>query len=250
MTESETEFEEQLLVFASECRDAIRYTSTLDAIYAQVFQDAALVESLNRAPIVWSTILDSLQKSAVMTVGRIFDPKSDNYSINRLLNFAERNLHLFSRELLRTRMTRSHFFLTPRQIDARVLEASEPSALVFKEIRKSLQTHRNTYETELRPMRHKLYAHRIVADQSLVTSSGGAVAKLREVVTYLEQLRMGLQGLFSDGWEISSAFSAPVLGQGSTTEAISGQVRLILRSLQEGQSFLPCESNLQKPHPT
>ena len=154
MTEAEQEFDEQLAVFSSECRDAVRYMSTLYAMYRLINEDRSKIAGLNRAPIVWNAILDALEQSVVLTVGRIFDPNPQNYSVSRLFGHAQRNVGIFAPNALRSRLC-AEGYLSSAQIEARVLASTIPAASDFIEIRKSLAIHRRAYETDLRPSRHQ-----------------------------------------------------------------------------------------------
>lgn len=233
MTEVERDFDEQLTVFSSECRDAVRYMSTLYAVHALIHEDRSLVTALQRTPIVWNAVIDALEQSVVLTLGRIFDPNQQNYNITRLVNHAQSNLSIFSPEALQSRMLEQNF-LSAAQIKAKVLAAHTPGQSDFIEIRKSLAIHKRAYEDDLRNARHKFFAHRVLADhsQKAAIDGGEEVNRLRDTVTFLERLRIGLNGLFFSGEPLLGPMDYAVMGPRSTNQAVVDQVRLILQSLR------------------
>jgi len=85
-------FENELEMFRIESESAIQYFYSWQAVHAIAAKDPSIVNLLNEAPLFWNTALGGLQNSAIVVLGRIFDPDTRNHSVSRVLSIAHSNL--------------------------------------------------------------------------------------------------------------------------------------------------------------
>ena len=65
--------------------------------------DPSVVKRLNVAPLFWGTVLVSLQKSAIIALGRVFEKEKDSkHNVARLMREAEQ-IEIFSKDALARR---------------------------------------------------------------------------------------------------------------------------------------------------
>ena len=87
-------FEIQLENFRRESATAAQYIYAEMAIQHAASKSKKLLNRLNNTPTFWLSCNTALQSSAYISLGRIFDTKS-NYNVDALLDAMEKNLELF-----------------------------------------------------------------------------------------------------------------------------------------------------------
>ena len=97
------EFETELELFRTEAESAIQCFYAWDATHAVAAKNKTVVRLLNEAPLFWNTALGALQTSALVALGRVFDPDQKNHNISRLLSIAHANPEIFSKDALAAR---------------------------------------------------------------------------------------------------------------------------------------------------
>lgn len=192
MQAAEDEFERQLEIFHSECADAVRFFYAGYGLQVSILRTPTASNGLNKAPAFWNATLDALKASTLITLGRVFDPDSRNYSLTRLIAFAHSNSQIFGAAAVRRRMQSS-----PR----RATDIYEPTPHDFRRLKKLIATRRREYETLIRPWRHKLYAHRCVVNSTELEEVPPALeaAKLQKLVSFLPRVHGLLWRLYYDG---------------------------------------------------
>lgn len=155
-------FLEELNIFRNEVESALKFLYTELSIHAIGHKDKKVFDSINTTPIFWNTILNALQHSTFITLGRIFDIGSD-HSIHVLRKLSENNIDLFSKESFKNRWLKDddrkkvdHWL--PGYIDNLYV----PSVKDFRKFRLFIAQQQKIYEKIYRPVRdhfgHKKYS--------------------------------------------------------------------------------------------
>jgi hypothetical protein len=193
MTPAEQKFEHELNVFRHDVHRGARSFCGYIGINELMQSNPAIFDLLDDAALFWMTVLAALQMDAFVTLGRIFDPKS-RHSLNRLVRMAEDNREIFSRKALaRRRGLGRHDEVADR--------AYEPSDADFRVLRKEASKWRKVYEANYRDLRHKLYAHRELADDEDIAAlfSKTSVEEIEGLFGFLLSLWYVLWELFTNG---------------------------------------------------
>lgn len=90
MTNAEEAFRRELEVFRREQEAGAQFLYAYFALHAVPYDNPAVLEWLNTAPLFWNTCAGALQMSAFIVLGRIFDQNSP-HNVDTLLRMAERN---------------------------------------------------------------------------------------------------------------------------------------------------------------
>ena len=194
------DFESQLELFRTEAESALQFFFAWDAIHAVAAKSKAVFRLLNEAPQFWNTALGALQASALVALGRVFDPDPKNHSVTRLLTLAHANLGLFSKEALAARK-RKLSASADEWLPEYLATAYVPSAEDFRSLKRHVALRRKVYEEKCRPVRHKVLAHRGVTTRE---QAGELFAKidlkeLRQLLVFLGRVYTALWNLYFNG---------------------------------------------------
>jgi hypothetical protein len=96
--EAEKIFLEELNLFRNEVESVLKFVYTEITIRTLANEDPSILSSLNKTPNFWNTILNSLQHSIFLTLGRIFDPNQKHHSLRKLVGIIKNNPKIFSEE--------------------------------------------------------------------------------------------------------------------------------------------------------
>ena len=185
------------------------------------------------APLFWNTSLASLQESAIIALGRIFDNDSP-HNVGSLLTKAE-DLRIFSKDALGHRKQGTSA-TAPEWLEDFLAQAYEPSAQDIHELGSEVRKWRRVYEATYKPLRDKIYAHRELpndAEELRAAIASTRVKELEQMCTFLISLQDALWELYENGREpiiARSAFSVLEMlsatnGGRSVPELIVKQVR-------------------------
>ena len=196
----ETEFEHELEIFRTESEGAIQFFYSWQSVRAVAAGDKAVFRALNRAPLFWNTSLGALQASTLVALGRVFDPDSNSHSVSRLLAIAHDNLGIFSKAALADRKRK----LSPTAdewLPEYLRTAYEPTSEDIRRLKRYVATRRRVYEKAYRPLRHKLFAHRVVSERAEVDAlfAKTNIRELQQVLVFLSRLYEALWQLFFNG---------------------------------------------------
>lgn len=191
------------------------------------------MKRLNNAPLFWNTILASLQESAIIALGRIFDNGSP-HNVGSLLTKAE-DLGIFSKDAL-GRRKQGTSATPPDWLENYLTQAYEPSAQDIRKLRSEARKWRRVYETNYKPLRDEVYAHLEFpndAEELHAAIASTRVKELEQMCTFLISLQDALWELYENGREpiiARSAFSVLEMlsatnGGRSVPELIVKQVR-------------------------
>ena len=200
MNQAAKEFENELETFRKETDGVIQYFYSWHAVHVIAAKDDSILRLLNQAPLFWNTTLAGLQSSVLVTLGRIFDPNTNNHSVSRLLLIAHSNLEIFSKEALANRKRLESLNADewlPEYLDSVYVPKS-------KDIR-NLKTHvakrRRIYEEKYRPLRHTVFAHRGKLTQSEIEKlfANTNITELQKMLVFLSKLHEALWQLYFNG---------------------------------------------------
>src|SRR5258708_32792652 len=99
----ETEFKEELQVFANEVEETMQCFYAEQTIHNVARENTNVHDALNRNVAFWNLASRALQANAIIVLGRIFDRDSRSHGINRLLNLATKHPEIFSQAALERR---------------------------------------------------------------------------------------------------------------------------------------------------
>lgn len=194
------DFEVQLELFRTEAQSAIQFFYAWDATHAVAAKNKAVVRLLNEAPLFWNTTLAALQASALVALGRVFDPDTNNHSVTRLLTLAHSNLEIFSKEALagRKRKLSSN---ADEWLSEYLKTVYVPTGDDFRRLKRLVAPRRKIYEEKYRPLRHKVFAHRGVttSDQVNELFAHTDLRELRKLLVFLGKLYETLWQLYFNG---------------------------------------------------
>jgi hypothetical protein len=195
---AETAFVKELELFRREVEGATQFFYGYLAVNAVAGDRKTVLAALNKAPLFWKTAIASLQVSAVISLGRIFDQNS-NHNVDRLLGLAQRNRRIFSKQALAARKTAQSTNAASWLADY-LKKSYVPKPSDFRRLRRYIKKHRTVYESSYRDIRHKLYAHRELIDQGDidVLFSKTRIRDLERLFIFLNQLHDALwEALFN-----------------------------------------------------
>ena len=97
------EFDEELRAFENDVDVAIQCFYTWLTIDRTARKSRMVYDMLNRNAGFWVLAMDSIYTNSLIALGRIFDRGKRTHNVRRLLNLAEANISLFSKDAVRER---------------------------------------------------------------------------------------------------------------------------------------------------
>jgi hypothetical protein len=177
------------------------YSYTGAAIDFAIGRYPEVHDRLNLNPYFWNALIASLQLSAIISLGRLFDDKPGTFSIRELLDYAETYLGIFSRDALEKRKVKAG--LTPDEAKRYVVNVFEPQRNSFTNLRGALDRHRTFYRENVGPIRHKVFAHaaRITSVERAELFKDVGKRPLEDLLVFPLRLHFALSRLYQDGRE-------------------------------------------------
>ena len=204
MTTEEVAFERELELFRQECEGAAQFFFGYLAVHEVAKRRESVFRLLNRNALFWNTATGAMQTAAIIAVGRVFDQGSP-HNIDRVLKLAQDNPSMFSRASL-GRRKQGDASEAPPWLEDFLDGAYVPDPSDFRRLRVHVKKRRRIYEANYRELRHKIYAHRVVADDS---EAAPIVAKTN--VRELERLLLFLLRFYESMWHLFMNGNKPAL---------------------------------------
>jgi AbiU2 len=204
MVTEETKFERELELFRKECEGAAQFFFGYLAIHEVAKRRAAVWELLNRNAMFWNTATGAMQTAAIIAIGRVFDQGSP-HNIDRVLKLAQDSPSIFSRASL-GRRKQGGAREAPSWLGDYLERAYVPVPSDFRRLRAHVKKRRRIYEANYRDLRHKVYAHCLVANDSEVEP---IVAKTS--IRELERLLLFLLRFYESMWHLFMNGNKPTL---------------------------------------
>ncbi len=199
-------FLEELNIFRNEVQSALRFLYTELTIHAKTAKNKRVLSALNSSPTFWNTILNALQHSTFITLGRIFDTKPNMHSIHTLFGIAQKNKNLFSKESFTDRWQSNE---DKRTVDHYLQEYLKkvyvPNDEDFKKLKKFIAQQKRTYLDIYGPIRHH-FGHKIYAKNEDVKVLFDKV-KVRD----LEKFCVRLENIHEAFWQLYHNGIGPML---------------------------------------
>jgi hypothetical protein len=192
-------FSGELEIFRREANQAAQFLYAWLTLNALAGEHCKVLDRLNDAPLFWNTTIFSLQKSAIVALGRIFQ-KNTPHNVARLLTLAE-DVNIFSKEALAQRK-QGNSPTRPEWINHYVADKYEPTPADIRGLKKQVEVWRGVYEARYKPLRDKGYAHREYptntdAWQDLIART--EVDELERMCTFLVALHDAFEELYLNG---------------------------------------------------
>jgi hypothetical protein len=196
---AEADFERELEVFRTEASSASQFFYAFLTVHAAAGEHTDVYRLLNTAPLFWNTILGGLQTGTFVTLGRVFDQNS-THNLDRVLNIAQRNPHIFSKTALGNRKRRANPNNIGWLLDY-LRAAYVPTSGDFRRLRRHVNKHRKIYEAKYRDVRHKVFAHKLISDGAAVQAlfAKTNIRELQKMLVFLDALYECLLQLFVNG---------------------------------------------------
>lgn len=193
------DFEKQLNNFDLEATVVASYVYAEMSIQHAASKSKKLLAVLNRTPLFWRTCYASLQSSAYVALGRVFDLRSP-YNIEALIASMEYDMSVFSRSALAARKS-SAGFADPTKLQQYVANAHILDLSDIRRIRQAVARRRLIYDRAIMPVRHQYLAHRQAHGSSNVQSlyGKGKVKEMWNLSCFLHHLRQTLWNLYNNG---------------------------------------------------
>jgi hypothetical protein len=157
-------YQQELTLLAKEIDSVAIIYHTLEELNRLAGEDEAVRNVLNIDALFWLAHRHSSQATMFITLGRIFDPDDENYSIQRLVNATLGNIALFSRARLEKRKLKDNPGKRPEWLDYYLENSWYPAeANDLRHLKKALAPHKKRFDEIYRPIRHTI-AHRIMTE--------------------------------------------------------------------------------------
>ena len=225
MTDSE-QFKSALEVFRGEVETAAQCFYSWLSIREVAKQNKSVFEFLNQNALFWNTVLGSLQTSAFIALGRVFN-QSPNHNLDRMFVIAKRHPTIFSKAELEKRK-KNLSSNASEWIDEFLQDVYEPTARDFRRLRGHITKYRKIYATNYRDLRHKWFTHKEVAGGADLEALIGrtSVKEMQQLVVFLIKLHEALWQLLFNGrkpvlrplrYSASRIIRVPSISIGSTS---------------------------------
>lgn len=188
MKDPETDFEEELEVFRTEVQSGTQFFYSYLAIYAEIGKNKKALDGINKTPLFWATNIGALHTASFISLGRIFDQKS-NHNVDRLIRKAQNYPHIFSKPALGKRKKKG----SPN--------ADEWLPDDFRRIRKHVKKYRKIYEQNYKDIRRKIFAHKELSDKSSINElyKKTQIGELQKIFIFLNKLYEAFWELYHNG---------------------------------------------------
>ena len=163
-----------------------------------------------------------------MTLSRIFDNNPKNHTIHSLVNRTLGNIGLFSAAALEARKARGDS--PPSLLGDYMAHVWVPlSEKSLQHLKEALTPFKTRFENIYRPIRHAIFAHRIMSDDESAVRLFGVTNRIEvgEIVDFLHDLIDVIADLYTNGTE-------PVLGKRDFQESnqhVRDSVGVVLKRL-------------------
>lgn len=171
---------------------AIRSNFTYLTIHRLAAENADIYAKYNRFAEFWVLNAYSLQTTFFVTFGRIFDPRRDAYSVQKVVDATIANPQLFSKTALRERKRKVSKIVgaDPDWLVDYINDAWEPSRADLVSLRTALVPHYEKFKTIYQPIRHQVFAHKTIQDDKATAAlfEKTLIADVAEILRFLHTL--------------------------------------------------------------
>jgi hypothetical protein len=192
-------FKRYHVAFSNEIYQATANYVIWKMLQTEAAKDEKLLKALNLSPLSWIFIRHSMIFSLIMALGRIFDTDSNSFSIFALIKSCIENIDLFSKVKLKER--KMQISGAEEWIDEYMKTVHEPCEKDFQILRPEINRYKEIYQTYLRPVRHKILAHRDKEQYENSHELWNAInkANIEGMLNFLEDINLTIRDSFNDG---------------------------------------------------
>lgn len=242
-TDLAADFENELEVFRREAESAVQFFYAWRTVNEVAAKDKGIVAALNKAPLFWNTSLGALQTSTFIALGRVSDQEQNTHNIDRVLRIGQRNPEIFSLNALADRKRRANSNADV-WLGEYLVNAYVPNPDDFRRLRKHVATRRKIYEASLRPIRHQVFAHKQVAEQSEMYAlfANAKITDIQQLLVFLRRLYEALWELFFNGrkpvlrparYSVTQMLAQPSVKGRSLQERLTRETESFLKSIAQ-----------------
>jgi hypothetical protein len=198
---SDADYRQELTLLSTEIANVGIIYHTHEELNRLALEDEATRDVLNVDALFWLAHQHSLQATMFITLGRVFDPDDQNYSIHRLVNASLGNIALFSREALERRKLEGNPGERPSWLDDYLDRKWYPAAASdLRHLKKSLAPYKKRFDEIYRPIRHTI-AHRMMTDNQAGQQYFGSTNRqeVGDLIDFLSDLVGVLTQLYWNG---------------------------------------------------
>lgn len=160
------------------------------SINAVASNDPAIHAAMNDQARSWNAITHSLQTTALVTIGRIFDTDHGALSVHSLLNKCMTSIEQFGPDYLRRRKVRASNGSPPPWMEEYVVAAQFPTKEDFRALKRDAKNFQRKYEDIYKPIRNQVLAHSDlgVVGNPQVLFAKTRVSDIENTLKFLQQL--------------------------------------------------------------
>lgn len=174
----------------------------------------------------------SLQTTFFIAFGRIFDPRTDSFSIHKLVEATFQNPSFFSRAALRERKRQASHITgaDPGWLVDYVSQAWEPTTADLQSLHAALTPHYDTFKNIYRPIRHRYFAHRGMDSRQAIEAlfSQTLIGDVAQILGFLHTLLWAIQEM---AWNARCPDLTDLTEYNNFVRGIDGQIEAFIRRI-------------------
>jgi len=176
--------------FEGEVMTAATAFYTWKSINLVASKDNAISVVMNKEALLWNAIIYSLQTTALITLGRIFDTDHGALSVHSYLNKCVAAIDQFDAEHLRGRKLRLANGRPTPWLDEYIANAEYPSKADFRDVKRVAKQFQKQYEIIYKPIRNQVLAHKDLAtiDKTDALFAKTRIGDIQKTLEFLYQL--------------------------------------------------------------
>jgi hypothetical protein len=155
---------------------------------------------LNRDAGFWTLHVYSLQTTYFVTLGRLFDTRTDVHSMKTVFDETEAHPEYFAKAALADRKRKLANGHEPEWLKGYLEHAWEPTADELKAFRAALEPAQTNYQSTYSAIRHKFFAHSerdiALANRLLENTQ---IAEIEDIFYGLNEVVLALHALYDNG---------------------------------------------------
>lgn len=141
----EAEFEQELQVFDNDVDEVVQCLYIWQTVRSAARKSRKVYDLLNRNAGFWVVAMASIQANSLIALGRVFDKDPRTHNVGRLLQLAEKNRMIFSKEAVRRRKNKDLAHAS-HLIDDYMINVQDPTATDFKRLREFMEARRKFFK--------------------------------------------------------------------------------------------------------
>jgi HEPN superfamily AbiU2-like protein len=198
---SEAEYWRMFDSVSSDVDAAIKTNHAYTKIHELAGGDVDIFNKYQRFAHFWNVSSYAFQAAFFVSFGRIFDTRSDVFSIQKLIAATIAHPGLFSKAALRERKRHASQIrdVDPQWLIDFVAQAHEPSSSDLNIFQSALAPHYDKFKNIYKPIRHKYFAHRGTDTRQAIEELFSQTLK-SDVEEILRFLHTALKAIWEMAW--------------------------------------------------